>query len=121
MPVIRTVFRRLVAPLVMVTDERGIWKKSAKNSTTAWLALPSTGGAVSASFSASPTAPVIAFFLARGCTLTAKLTPSARSWSGITASVSLQKWPYQRGRTLNLLQSLLQHRETCPCTAHPFG
>ena len=34
------------------------------------LALPSTGGAVSATLSASPTCPVIAFFFARGWTRT---------------------------------------------------
>jgi len=40
------------------------------------LARPSTGGAVKTSFSASPTVPVMAFFLARGWTFTAKATPA---------------------------------------------
>ena len=43
------------------------------------LARPSTGGAVSEIFKASPTLPVIAFFFARGCTLIAKETLSSIS------------------------------------------
>jgi hypothetical protein len=39
------------------------------------VSFPFTGGAVSKSLSASPTSPVIAFFFARGCTLTAKVAP----------------------------------------------
>src|SRR5258708_29328822 len=78
-PLIRTTFRRFVSPLAMVTEERGISKKLAKNSITAWLALPSTGGAVSASFTASPTVPVMAFLRARGWTFTANVAPLAPS------------------------------------------
>src|SRR5579872_378982 len=66
MPLICTSLSRFVLPLAMVTEERGISKKSARNSITAWLALPSTGGAVRSSFSASPTVPVMAFLRARG-------------------------------------------------------
>src|SRR5579864_320417 len=79
-PAIRTILFRLVSPLAMVTDERGIANKSAKNSITAWLALPSTGGALSASLSASPTVPVMAFLRARGCPFTEKVTPLADSF-----------------------------------------
>ncbi|HUR36170.1 MAG TPA: hypothetical protein VM009_00025, partial [Terriglobales bacterium] len=39
------------------------------------LARPSKGGEVSDSLSASLTMPVMAFFFARGCTLTAKEIP----------------------------------------------
>ena len=67
----------------MVTEERGRSKRFAKNSMQASLARPSTGGAVNASFSASPTAPVMEFFLARGCTLTAKAAPAEVSRIGI--------------------------------------
>src|SRR5579863_2626632 len=74
---------RLVSPDAMVTEERGTAKRFAKNSMQASLARPSTGGAVRASFSASPTAPVMAFFLARGCTLTVKATPAEISRTGI--------------------------------------
>jgi putative flippase GtrA len=69
----------------MVTEERGTAKRFAKNSMQASLARPSTGGAVKASFSASPTAPVMAFFLARGWTFTAKATPADVSRTGIMA------------------------------------
>ena len=41
----------------------------------AWFARPSMGGALSASFSASPTSPTTAFFFARGCTLTWNVAP----------------------------------------------
>jgi len=50
------------------------------------LARPSTGGAVKASFSASPNSPVMAFFRARGWTLIAKVTPTAVSRIGIMNS-----------------------------------
>src|SRR5438552_13143405 len=117
------IFRRLVSPLAMVTDERGILKISAKNSTTARLALPSTGGAVRASFSASPTAPVMAFLRARGCTFTLKLTPAAASRIGIMLweKGGRQKWLPQRARRLILPQWLLQNHATYPWTARPSG
>jgi hypothetical protein len=65
-PNTRITFRRLASPLAMVTEDRGTFKSFAKNSMHASLARPSIGGAVSEIFSASPTMPVIAFFLARG-------------------------------------------------------
>lgn len=67
---------RLFWPDAMVTEERGTLKSFAKKSIQASLALPSTGGAVSATFSASPSSPVMAFFLARGWILTAKVAPA---------------------------------------------
>src|SRR5262249_39490529 len=82
-PATLTTLFLLVSPLAMVTEARGISNKSAKNSITAWLARPSTGGAVSASFRASPLVPVIAFLRARGWTFTAKEMPLALSVSGI--------------------------------------
>src|SRR5882757_579573 len=65
-PATRIALFRLFKPEAMVTEERGTFKRFAKNSIQAWLAFPSTGGAVRDSLSASPTSPVIAFFLARG-------------------------------------------------------
>src|SRR5882724_2738013 len=82
-PAIRTTLFRLVSPLAMVTEERGIANNSAKNSITAWLALPSMGGAVIASFSAALTTPVMAFLRARGRTFVANVIPLALSWMGI--------------------------------------
>src|SRR4051812_9266 len=70
----------------MVTEERGTFKDLEKYSTQAWLAAPSTGGAVSASFSAPPTSPVMEFFFARGCTFTEKLMPPEFS---VTATMGL--------------------------------
>jgi len=65
-PLTRISLLRLLSPAAMVTEERGTFKKSAKNATQASLARPSIGGAVRASFSVSPISPVMAFFLARG-------------------------------------------------------
>src|SRR3954464_10137461 len=85
-PCTRTTFSRLRSPLAMVTEERGTFKDLEKYSTQASLAAPSTGGAVSASFSAPPISPVMEFFLARGCTFTAKLMPPEPS---VTATMGL--------------------------------
>src|SRR5689334_6992144 len=85
-PAMRITLLRLVWPPTMVTEARGTFKNSAKNSTQAWLALPSTGGAVSDSFNAWPKMPVIAFLRARGWTLTAKVTPAGVSRTAITDS-----------------------------------
>ena len=74
-PATRITLFRLVSPAAIVTEERGRFKSFAKKSMQASLALPSTGGAVRASFIASPTSPVMAFFFARGWTLTAKVAP----------------------------------------------
>ena len=57
---------RLLWPAAIVTDERGTFKSFAKKSMQASFALPSTGGAVNETLSASPTLPFTAFFLARG-------------------------------------------------------
>ena len=73
-PSTRIVFLELLLPEAMVMEERGTFKKFAKNSMQARLAFPSIGGAVSDSLIASPILPVMAFFLARGWTLTAKVT-----------------------------------------------
>jgi hypothetical protein len=83
-PATRTTLFRLVNPAAILTDALGTFKSPAKNSTHASFAFPSTGGAVRETFNASPTSPVIAFFLARGCTRTANVTPSACSRIEIT-------------------------------------
>src|SRR5580692_1227275 len=71
----RITFWRLVWPEAMVTEERGTFKRFAKNSMQASLARPSTGGEVKESLRAVPSSPVMAFFLARGWTFTANVTP----------------------------------------------
>src|SRR5580698_1255421 len=82
-PATRIILCRLVSPDAMVTEERGTSKRFAKNSMQASFARPSIGGGVKATFKASPTSPVIAFLLARGCTFTAKVTPADESRIGI--------------------------------------
>jgi hypothetical protein len=82
-------FLRLLWPEAIVTEDRGTFKSFAKKSMQASLALPSTGGAVKDNFSASATTPATAFFLARGCTLTANVTPSADSCKGIKINSSM--------------------------------
>src|SRR5271156_6738760 len=84
---------RLVWPAAIVTEERGSFKSFAKNSMQAWLALPSIGGAVRESFSASPTSPVMAFFFARGWTLTAKIVPAGDS---LSSSIIFRAFPKDR-------------------------
>jgi len=79
----------LLWPEAMVTEDCGTFKSLAKNAMQASLARPSSGGAVRATFRASPSSPVIAFFLARGWTLTAKLTPWSDLWIANTESYSL--------------------------------
>src|SRR5208337_4414628 len=75
-PATRITLFRSVWPEAMVMEERGTFKNFARNSTQARFALPSIGGAVRESLSASPSSPLIAFFLARGWTFTANVTPS---------------------------------------------
>src|SRR5207249_8011655 len=65
-PATRMTFLRLVWPDAMVTEERGTFKRFARNSIQARLARPSDAGAVSDSLSASPSSPVKVFFFARG-------------------------------------------------------
>ena len=84
-PTTRTTLFRLVWPVAIITAERGTRKISEKNSTHAAFAFPSTGGAVSATFNASPNWPTIAFRFARGCTLIANVTPAAVSLIEITS------------------------------------
>src|SRR5580698_1322389 len=75
-PNTRITLFRLVWPAAIVTEERDTFKSFAKKSIQAALALPPTGGAVRDSLRASPTVPVMAFFLARGWILTAKVIPA---------------------------------------------
>src|SRR6185437_7320324 len=94
-PAILTFLFLLVSPLVMVTEERGISNNSAKNSITAWLARPSTGGAVRASFNASPITPVIAFLRARGWILMENDIPFEDSVTGIMGYCAECRWSQQ--------------------------
>ncbi len=87
-PATRITFRLLFSPDAILTDDRGTSKNFARNSMQASLARPSTGGAVSPTFSASPSSPTMPFLFARGCTFTAKLTPALPSWTGIMRSQS---------------------------------
>jgi len=73
-PATRMTLFRLVWPDAMVTEDRGSFKSFAKNLMQASLARPSTGGVVRETLSASPTSPVMAFFVARGWTRMAKVT-----------------------------------------------
>jgi hypothetical protein len=73
-PATRTTLFRVLAPDAILTEPRGTFKRFAKNSIQASFAFPSTGGAVSATLIASPTSLVIAFFFARGWSLTANVT-----------------------------------------------
>jgi hypothetical protein len=117
-PVTRIIFLRLVSPDAMVTEERGTSKRFAKNLMQASLARPSIGGAVKANFNASPSSPMTAFFLARGCTLTAKLRPAGVWRIGIIEYflLSHQKSLSRCAHRLSLLQWQLQNRETFPST-----
>jgi len=64
-------------------EDRGTSKRFAKNSMQASFARPWIGGAVKANLRASPSSPVIAFFLALGWTLTANVAPVGVSRIGI--------------------------------------
>src|ERR1700727_2956000 len=90
-PTARITLFRLVSPAAIVTEERGRFKSFAKRSIQAALALPLVGEAVREIFSASPISPVIAFFLARGWTLTAKVVPASESQTGIIQLVLLMR------------------------------
>jgi hypothetical protein len=74
-------------PEAMVTEDRATFKKSARNSMQAWLARPATGGAVRDSLRASPSSPVMALVLARGCTLTENVAPPEVSWIEIIEAI----------------------------------
>lgn len=78
-PVTRMTLLRLVWPEAIETAERCTANSLAKNSMQASLARPLMGGAVRATFKASPSSPVMEFFLARGRTLIAKVTQFADS------------------------------------------
>src|ERR1035437_3960614 len=71
-PSISTTLSRLVKPYTMRTWERGTPASSAMKRTHSSFALPSTGGAASESFQASPRRPARAERLARGCTFTVR-------------------------------------------------
>jgi len=88
---IRITFLRLFWPDAILTEEHCTFKRSAMNSMQAWLARPSIGGVVSDSLSASPSSPVMAFFLARGWILTAKVAPDGVSWIVTIKKSSPQK------------------------------
>jgi len=145
-PKTRMILFRLFWPAAILIEDRGTFKTFAKNSIQASFARPSKAGAVSDTFSTSPTSPVMPFFFARGWTLTAKLAPSAMSCTGTMypqstlfvksptrkgdqlksgfnpcpiSSFSLQRWTFPRARRSILLQLRFQNRATCPSTTHP--
>jgi len=60
----RTSFARFVMPDTIATRARGSRNASAKNAISASFAFPSSGGAVSAIFTASAWTPVTPFFRA---------------------------------------------------------
>lgn len=92
-PDTRIIFRRLLWPEAMVTEERGTFKSFARNLTQASFALPSTGAEVKETLSAPPSSPVIVFFLAWGWTLTENATPPPDSVIGINP-LSPAKTPF---------------------------
>src|SRR6266508_4239808 len=63
---------RLAAPLTSRMDERGRPSASASNSTTAWFARPSAGGAVTRTRSVVPCQPTTSLRRARGWTRTSR-------------------------------------------------
>lgn len=67
---------RFVAPPANSISDRFSPNQSRSSSMMAALARPSSGGAVTATFSAPPCSPPTAFFRAPGCARTASSTPS---------------------------------------------
>src|SRR5262245_50308761 len=72
----RKTLLRLVAPPVSSTCDRFTPSQSRSTSTIAALARPSSGGAVTATFSALACSPSTAFLRAPGCARTASVAPS---------------------------------------------
>ncbi len=83
---------------MMSTLERGTSSKDATNLTSASFALPSTGGAVKRIRTTPPSTPAISFLLARGTTLTAKLTRPFASLNSVTYLIQI---PLTKRSTLN--------------------
>ncbi len=69
MPSTSISFMEALAPVTMRTEEDGTPVIRARKRTMASLALPSTGGAATLSFHASPNRPVNAVSVAPGLTL----------------------------------------------------
>jgi len=65
-PAMRTRFSRAAAPVASVTAPRGRWRISARKRQSSALALPSTGGDLSRTLSASPSQPTSALLGALG-------------------------------------------------------
>ena len=74
----------------MVTFDLGILRSLDKSLRQAWLAAPSTGGAVTFTRRASSWIPVISFFLDRGLTTIRKETPIDESVDFCERRVVLQ-------------------------------
>src|SRR6267143_885759 len=85
-PETRITFPRLVWPEAMVTEQREEFDRGL-------MGAAFHGGEVKETLSASPSSPVIAFFLAPGWILTAGLTPTFDSWMGIASSFSTKMLP----------------------------
>lgn len=88
----RTSFCLAVSPRASATDRRGRPSFSARNSVSASLARPSTGGAVSFTFSVSPSQPQISSREAPGMTFTAsrqEFTAAADFQASASASAEM--------------------------------
>lgn len=77
MPLSSTIFERELEPAIIVMSRLAIPKVPARNSRSASLAAPSTGGAVRRIRNASPWTPQISLADARGCTRIETRTPVA--------------------------------------------
>src|SRR5581483_11472287 len=75
-PTTRITLFRLRLPADIVTDERGTFKRWAKNRMQASLALPSTGAAAISNSRAVPSTPAICSRRALGWTFTENVTES---------------------------------------------
>lgn len=71
MPLTSTSLRGRACPAITATADRGTCSAAASNSSTAWLALPRSGAAVTETLSTSPSQPVTALRDALGLTFTA--------------------------------------------------
>src|SRR6266849_1078438 len=89
-------FVRLLSPPRILTADLGFIKSWARNSTSASFARSSTAGARSRTLNAPPISPAISSLLARGCTLTEKVTAPSRSW---TSTIRLLATLYFAWRT----------------------
>src|SRR5262249_11891644 len=96
-PATRTVLRRPVSPRTIATCARGTPSAPASSATTAAFASPSTGGAVTASFSRSPTTGPTRSRDDRGTTCTSNVMPPASSRTASTPGPPHEQRADERG------------------------